>query len=218
MGRVSPRKNARRSSTKQNAEAKRSFEKYIQKGCHVFMARITEKKSEEGRLEDVPIVLAHSKMQELSSQLQVLADKGFIRPSSSPWGALVLFVKKKDGSFRMCIDYRSSVYSKINLRSGYYQLRVREENVPKTTFRTRYGHYEFQVMSFGLTNAPTKNKKFEWDEKEESAFQLLKQNLCSALILALPERTKIFVVYCDVSHKGLGVVLMQKKNVIAYAY
>ncbi|GJS44301.1 putative reverse transcriptase domain-containing protein, partial [Tanacetum coccineum] len=93
-------------------------------------------------------------MQELSAQLQELFDKGFIRPSSSPWGAPVLFVKKKDESFRMCIDYRSSVYSKIDLRSGYHQLRVREEDIPKTAYRTRYSHYEFQVMPFGLTNAP----------------------------------------------------------------
>ncbi|GJZ59314.1 retrotransposon protein, putative, ty3-gypsy subclass, partial [Tanacetum coccineum] len=117
-------------------------------------------------------------MQELSNQLQELADRGFIRQSTSPWGAPVLFVKKKDGSFRMSIDYRelnkltvknryllpriddlfdqfqgSSVYSKIDLRSGYHQLRVRDEDIPKTAFRTRYGHYEFQVMSFGLTNA-----------------------------------------------------------------
>ncbi|GJT05698.1 putative reverse transcriptase domain-containing protein [Tanacetum coccineum] len=98
-----------------------------------------------------PYRLAPSwKMQELSDQLQELADRGFIRPSTSPWGALVLFVKKKDGSFRMC----SSVYSKIDLRSGYHQLRVRDKDIPKTTFRTRYRHYEFQVMPFGLTNAP----------------------------------------------------------------
>ncbi|GKA99648.1 putative reverse transcriptase domain-containing protein, partial [Tanacetum coccineum] len=126
-----------------------------------------------------PYRLAPSEMKELAEQLQELSDKGFIRPSSSPWGAPVLFVKKKDGSFRMCIDYRelnkltvknryplpriddlfdqlqgSSVYSKIDLRSGYHQLRVREEDIPKTAFRTRYGHYEFQVMPFGLTNAP----------------------------------------------------------------
>ncbi|GJX81129.1 putative reverse transcriptase domain-containing protein [Tanacetum coccineum] len=98
--------------------------------------------------------LAPAELQELSTQLQELSDRGFIRPCSSPWGAPVLFVKKKDGSFRMCIDYRSRVYSKIDLRSGYHQLRVREEDIPKTAFRTRYGHYEFQVMPFGLTNAP----------------------------------------------------------------
>ncbi|GKC35277.1 putative reverse transcriptase domain-containing protein [Tanacetum coccineum] len=125
-----------------------------------------------------PYRLAPTKLQELSTQLQELSDKGFIRPSFSPWGAPVLFDKKKDGSFQMCIDYRklnkltvknryplsriddlfdqlqgSRVYSKIDLRSGYHQLRVREEYIPKTAFRKRYGHYEFQVMSFGLTNA-----------------------------------------------------------------
>ncbi|GJU06359.1 putative reverse transcriptase domain-containing protein [Tanacetum coccineum] len=332
--------------------------KYIQKVCQVYLAQVTSKKtedkSEEKRLEDVPIVwefrevfpedlpalpptrqvefqinlvpgaapvarapyrLALAEMQELSIQLQELSDKGFIRPSSSPWGASVLFVKKKDGSFRMCIDYRklnklnvknryplprindlfdqlqgSRVYSKIDLRSGYHQLRVREEDIPKTTFRTHYGHYEFQVMPFGLTNAPTifmdlmnrvcksyldrfvivfiddiliysksrkkheghlklilshvidtegihvdpakiesikdwvppktpteihqflglagyyrrfiegvskiarpmtqltqKSVKFDWGEKTEAAFQLLKQKLCSAPILALPK-------------------------------
>nr|GFB75096.1 putative reverse transcriptase domain-containing protein [Tanacetum cinerariifolium] len=126
-----------------------------------------------------PYRLAPSKMKELSEQLQKLFDKGFIKPSSSPWGAPVLFVKKKDGSFRMCIDYRelnkltvknryplpriedlfdqlqgSSVYSKIDLRSCYHQLRVQEQDVPKIAFKTQYGHYEFQVMPFGLTNAP----------------------------------------------------------------
>ncbi|GJU16950.1 putative reverse transcriptase domain-containing protein [Tanacetum coccineum] len=89
-------------------------------------------------------------MQELSTQLQELSDKGFIRPSSSPWGAPILFVKKKDGSFQMW----SRVYSKIDLRSDYHKLRVREEDISKTAFRTRYGHYEFQVMPFGLANAP----------------------------------------------------------------
>ncbi|GKA64906.1 putative reverse transcriptase domain-containing protein [Tanacetum coccineum] len=317
-----------------------------------------------------PYRLAPSEMKELSEQLQELSDKGFIRPSSSPWGAPVLFVKKKDGSFRMCIDYRelnkltvknryplpriddlfdqlqgSSIYSKIDLRSGYHQLRVREQDIPKTAFRTRYGHYEFQVMPFGLTNAPAvfmdlmnrvckpyldkfvivfiddiliyskdkkeheehlkailellkkeklyakfskcefwipkvqflghvidsrgihvdpakiesikdwaspktpteirqflglagyyrrfiegfskiaksmtkltqKGVKFDWGEKEENAFQLIKQKLCSAPILALPEGSEDFVVYCDASHKGLGVVLMQREKVIAYA-
>nr|GEZ76934.1 putative reverse transcriptase domain-containing protein [Tanacetum cinerariifolium] len=115
-----------------------------------------------------PYRLAPSEMKELSEQLQELSEKGFIRPSSSPWGASVLFIKKKDGSFRMCIDYRelnkltvknryplpriddlfnqlqgSNIYSKIDLRSGYHQLRVREQDIPKMAFRTRYGHYEF---------------------------------------------------------------------------
>ncbi|GJT26250.1 putative nucleotidyltransferase, ribonuclease H [Tanacetum coccineum] len=317
-----------------------------------------------------PYRLAPSEMKELSEQLKELSDKGFIRPSSSPWGAPVLFVKKKDGSFRMCIDYRelnkltvknryplpriddlfdqlqgSSVYSKIDLRSGYHQLRVREEDIPKTAFRTRYGHYEFQVMPFGRTNAPavfmdlmnrvckpyldkfvivfiddiliySKNKKeheehlkiilellkreelyakfskcefwiprvqflghvidsegihvdpakiesikdwtspkspteirqflglagyyrrfiegfskiakpmtkltqkkikFEWGDKQEAAFQLLKQKLCSAPILALPEGSEDFIAYCDASKKGLGAVLMQREKVISYA-
>ncbi|GJX38275.1 putative nucleotidyltransferase, ribonuclease H [Tanacetum coccineum] len=317
-----------------------------------------------------PYRLAPSEMQELSDQLQELADRGFIRPSTSPWGAPILFVKKKDGSFRMCIDYRelnkltvknryplpmiddlfdqlqgSSVYSKIDLRSGYHQLRVRDEDIPKTVFRTRYGHYEFQVMPFGLTNAPAvfmdlmnhvcksyldkfvivfiddiliysrnkeehtnhlriilellkkdklyakfskcdfwisivqflghvidsqgihvdpakieavknwaspttptevhqflglagyyrrfikdfskiakplteltqKNKKYIWGEDQESAFQLLKQKLYEAPILALPEGNDDFVVYCDASHQGLGAVLMQREKVIAYA-
>nr|GEU88318.1 hypothetical protein [Tanacetum cinerariifolium] len=138
-----------------------------------------EDKLEGKRLEDVSIVRDFPKMKELPDQLQELSNKVFIRPISSPWGASILFVKKKDGSFRMCIDYRelnklivkncyplpriddlsdqlqrSSVYSKIDLRSCYHQLRVREEDIPKTVFKTRYRDYEFQVMSFGLTNAP----------------------------------------------------------------
>nr|GEY55650.1 putative reverse transcriptase domain-containing protein [Tanacetum cinerariifolium] len=125
-----------------------------------------------------PYRLAPSELEELSGQLKELQDKGFIRPSSSPWGAPMLFVKKKDGSFRMCIDYReldkliiknrypfhkiddlfdqlqgSQFFSKIDLRSGYHQLRVHEDNIPKTTFKTRYRHFEFTVMPFGLTNA-----------------------------------------------------------------
>ncbi|GJR64078.1 putative reverse transcriptase domain-containing protein [Tanacetum coccineum] len=317
-----------------------------------------------------PYRLAPSELKELSDQLKELLEKGFIRPSSSPWGAPVLFVKKKDGSFRMCIDYRelnkltvknryplpriddlfdqlqgSSIYSKIDLRSGYHQLRIREEDIPITAFRTRYGHYEFQVMPFGLTNAPAvfmdlmnrvckpyldkfvivfiddiliysktkgehsehlkiildllkkeklyakfskcdfwlesvqflghvinregvhvdpakieavknwpvlksptevrqfmglagyyrrfiegfsliakpltkltqKNKRFEWGVDEDEAFQKLKQDLCTAPILALPEGPDDFVVYCDALLKGYGAVLMQLDKVIAYA-
>ncbi|GJR55769.1 putative reverse transcriptase domain-containing protein [Tanacetum coccineum] len=93
-----------------------------------------------------PYRLAPSKMRELSVQLQELLEKVFIRQSSSPWGAPVLFVKKKDGSFRM--------FERVYLRSGYHQLRIKEEDIPITAFRTRYGHFEFHVMPFGLTNAP----------------------------------------------------------------
>ncbi|KAL0549596.1 hypothetical protein IC582_014082 [Cucumis melo] len=126
-----------------------------------------------------PYRMAPAELKELKVQFQELLDKGFIRPSVSPWGAPVLFVKKKDGSMRLCIDYRelnkvtvknryplpriddlfdqlqgATVFSKIDLRSGYHQLRIKDEDVPKTAFRSRYGHYEFIVMSFGLTNAP----------------------------------------------------------------
>nr|GEV81035.1 putative reverse transcriptase domain-containing protein [Tanacetum cinerariifolium] len=241
-----------------------------------------------------PYRLAPLELKELSEQLKELSEKGFIQPSSSPWGAPVLFIKKKDGSFRICINYRelnkltiknkyplpriddlfdqlqgSSVYSKIDLRSGYHQLRIREEDIPIIAFRTRYGHYEFQVMSFGLTNTPavfmdlmnrvckpyldkfmivfiddiliySKNKeehgehlktilKLLKDEKlyakfskcdfwtnfgnnEEEAFQTLKQKLCSAPILSLLEGSEDFVVYCDVSLRGFGAVLMQRKK------
>ena len=125
-----------------------------------------------------PYRMAPVELRELKAQLEELLSKGFIRPSISPWEAPVLFVKKKDGSLRLCIDYRqlnkvtirnqyplpridelfdqlqgSRVYSKIDLRSGYHQLRVQESDLPKTAFRTRYRHYEFLVMPFGLTNA-----------------------------------------------------------------
>nr|GEV94187.1 putative reverse transcriptase domain-containing protein [Tanacetum cinerariifolium] len=246
-----------------------------------------------------PYRLAPSKLKELSDQLKELYEKRFIRPSSSPWGAPVLFVKKKDGSFRMCIDYRelnkltiknryplpriddlfdqlqgSSVYLKIDLRSGYYQLRIREEDIPITAFRTRYGHFEFQnkedheehlntilellkneklyakflkcdfwlesvhflghvidsdgvhvdptkveaIRNWSAPTMPTKkNNKYEWGMEEEEAFQTLKQKLCSAPILALPEGTKNFIVYYDASLMGYVAVLMQREKVIAYA-
>ncbi|KAI3761819.1 hypothetical protein L1987_52241 [Smallanthus sonchifolius] len=164
--------------------------KYLRKNYVAFLANVVEKKGKGKNIQDIPVIranpvakspyrLAPSEMHELASQLQELSEKGFIRPSVSPWGAPVLFVKKKDGSFRMCIDYRelnkltvknryplpriddlfdqlqgSACFSKIDLRSGYHQLRVLEEDIPKTAFRTRYGHYEFMVMPFGLTNAP----------------------------------------------------------------
>ncbi|CAL2257385.1 unnamed protein product [Prunus armeniaca] len=124
-------------------------------------------------ISQAPYRMAPAELRELKTQLQELVDKGFIRPSFSPWGAPMLFVKKKDGTMRLCIDYRqlnkvtvrnkyplpriddlfdqlkgAKVFSKIDLRSGYHQLRIREEDVPKTAFRTRYGHYEFLVMPF----------------------------------------------------------------------
>ena len=127
----------------------------------------------------VPYRMTLAELRELKIQLQELVDKGFIQPSVSPWGAPVLFVRKKDGTLRLCIDYWQlnrvtiknryplpriddlfdqlrgvCVFSKIDLRSGYYQLKIRSDDVPKTAFRIRYGHYEFLVMPFGLTNAP----------------------------------------------------------------
>nr|GEW45716.1 putative reverse transcriptase domain-containing protein [Tanacetum cinerariifolium] len=197
--------------------------KYLLKGYPVFLANITTKmikdKSEEKRLEDVPIVrdflevfpedlpglsptqqvefqidlipsaapvarapyrLAPYKMKELSYQLQELSNKGFIRPSSSPWGAPVLFVKKKDGS---CL-------------AGYYQRFIEG----------------FSKIAKPMTKLTQKKVIFDWGDKQKAAFQLLKQKLCSAPILALPEGSEDFVAYCDASHKGLGAVLMQREK------
>ncbi|GJW85749.1 putative reverse transcriptase domain-containing protein [Tanacetum coccineum] len=155
-------------------------QKYMQKGFPIFLAHVTAKevedKSEKKRLEDVPIVRDFPKV--FPEDLPGLPPTRQVE-FQIDLGAPVLFVKKKDGSFRMCIDYRelnkltvknryplpriddlfdqlqgSSVYSKIDLRLGYHQLRVREEDIPKTAFRTHYSHYEFQVIPFGLTNVP----------------------------------------------------------------
>ncbi|GJU91085.1 reverse transcriptase domain-containing protein [Tanacetum coccineum] len=326
------------------------------------------------RVKDSTKALKNAKVDERKisyiSVLKELQDKGFIRPSHSPWGAHVLFVKKKDGSMCMCIDYRelnkltvknrypllrindlfdqlqgARYFSKIDLRSGYHHLRVHEDDILKTAFQTRYGHFEFTVMPFGLTNglaifmdlmnrvckpyldkfvivfiddiliyskmkedhevhlrlmlelltreklyakfskcefqlqevhflghvvnqsgihvdpskieavknwsAPTtpsevrsflglagyyrrfimnfskiskpltlltqKNQKYEWGEEQEAAFQTLKNNLCDAPILSLPDGVEDFVVSCDASNQGLGCVLMQRDKVIAYA-
>jgi hypothetical protein len=127
-----------------------------------------------------PYRMSIEELQELKKQLTELQEAGYIHPSSSPWGAPVLFVHKKDGSQRMCVDYRSlndvtvknkyllpridnlfdqmrgaRVFSKIDLRSGYHQMKIRPSDIPKTAFSTQYGLYEFTVMLFGLTNAPT---------------------------------------------------------------
>nr|GEV34514.1 putative reverse transcriptase domain-containing protein [Tanacetum cinerariifolium] len=174
------------SKSKLNIISYTKTQKYIQKGCQVYLAQVTSKKaedkSEEKRLKDVPIVQKFPKVfpEDLpglppARQVEFQID---LVPGATP-GAPVLFVKKKDGSFWMCIDYRklykltiknryllsriddlfdqlqgSRVYSKIDLRYGYHQLRVREEDIPKTAFKTRYGHCEFQVIPFGLTIAP----------------------------------------------------------------
>ncbi|GJY24216.1 putative reverse transcriptase domain-containing protein [Tanacetum coccineum] len=244
----------------------------------LMSVKANEKKQEEivvvKKIPESPYRLAPSELKELSGQLRELQDKCFIRPSLSPWGAPILFVKKKDGSFRMCIDYRelnkltiknryplpriddlfdqlqgSQFFSKIDLRSRYHQLRVHEDDIPKTAFKTRYGHFKFTVMPFGLTNAPAtreeheahlglvlellnkeklfiedfskianpltvltqKSKTFGWGEKQEIAFQTLKDNLCNAPVLALPNGLEDFVVCCDASSLGLGCVLMQRE-------
>ncbi|GJR32492.1 putative reverse transcriptase domain-containing protein [Tanacetum coccineum] len=341
-----------------------------------LIIRVMEKKSDEKKLEDIPVVKEFPDVfPEYLPGLPPVCQVEFqidLIPGAAPVARTPyrLAPSEMQESFRMCIDYRelnkftiknryplpriddlfdqlqgSSVYSKIDLRSGYHQLRVREEDIPKTAFRTRYGHYEFQVMPFGLTNAPAvfmdlmnrvckpyldkfvivfiddiliysrneeehanhlriilellrkeklyakfskcdfwihivqflghlidsqglhvdpakieavknwtspttptevrqflglagyyrrfiegfskiakpltkltqKNKSYIWGEEQESAFQLLKQKLCEAPILALPEGNDNFVVYCDASLQGLGAVLMQREKVIAYA-
>jgi hypothetical protein len=311
-----------------------------------------------------------AELAELKKQLQELLDKGFIRPSTSPWGCPTLFVKKKDESLRLCVDYRplnavtiknkyllprinvlfdqlveAKVFSKIDLRSGYHQIKIKTSDIPKTAFSTRYGLYEYLVMTFGLTNAPAyfmylmnsvfmpeldkfvvvfiddilvyskneddhikhlhivlqrlhdhrlyaklskcdfwlkeikflghtisqdgvsvdpekvqevmdwkppttvrqirsflglagyyrrfipdfsriakpmnellkKGVKYEWSQKCEDAFHTLRQHLTTALVLAQPDNTKPFEVYCDASGTGLGCVLMQENRVISYA-
>jgi hypothetical protein len=317
-----------------------------------------------------PYRMPPAELAELKQQLQALLDKGFIRPSTSPWVCPALFVKKKDESLRLCIDYRplnavtiknkyplpridvlfdqlvgAKVFSKIDLCFGYYQIKIRASDIPKTAFSTRYGLYEFLVMSFGLTNAPAyfmyvmnsvfmpeldkfivvfiddilvyskneeehaghlhlvlqrlrehhlyaklskcdfwlkeikflghtisqagiavdpdkvqemmnwkpptsvrqirsflglagyyrrfipdfsqiakpitkllkKEVKFVWGQKCEDAFHTLRQHLTTAPVLAQPDSSKPFNVYCDASGTGLGCVLMQDNRVIAYA-
>ncbi|GJV62555.1 putative reverse transcriptase domain-containing protein [Tanacetum coccineum] len=226
--------------------------KYIEKGCELFLAQVTEQESKEKRLEDVPVIrdfpkvfpeelprlpppmqvefridlipgtapvarapyrLAPSKMKELSKQLQELSEKDFIRPTRRRLWDLTW--------------HCSSVYSKIDLRSGYHQLRIRKEDIPITASRTRYEQYEFQysrrfikefsLISKSLTKVTQKNKPCVWGDDEEEAFQTLKLKLCSAPILSLPEGSEDFVVYCDASLRGFGAVLMQREKVIAYA-
>nr|GEW41919.1 hypothetical protein [Tanacetum cinerariifolium] len=210
-----------------------------------------------------PYRLAPSEMKELAKQLQELSEKGFIRPSSSPWGAPVLFVKKKDGSFHMCIDYRE--LNKLTVKNRYPLPRIddlfdqlqgssdKEEHeehlktilklLKREQLYAKFSKCDFwlesvqflghvidsegihvdpakiaTIKNWATPTTPTeKNKKFEWETKAEEAFQTLKHKLCCAPILALPEGSNDFVVYCDASLRGFGAVLMQREKVIAYA-
>ncbi|GJZ36911.1 putative reverse transcriptase domain-containing protein [Tanacetum coccineum] len=286
-------------------------QKYIKKGCPIFLAQVTKKeteeKLEEKRLEDVPTVRDFSEvfpedLPGLPPTRQVEFRIDLVPGAALVARALYRLTPPELQELKMdlfeCVSITvnkltvknryplpriddlfdqlegSKVYSKIELRYGYHQLRIQEEYISKIAFRTRYGHYEFQVMPFGLTNAPTifmdlmnrvckpyldkfmiifiddiliyskseeehaehlklilellkkeelyaKFSKCEFwlskSEKAEFAFQLLKQKLYSAPILALPEGSENFVVYYDASRKGLGIVLMQREKVIAYA-
>ncbi|GKD82748.1 putative reverse transcriptase domain-containing protein [Tanacetum coccineum] len=269
-----------------------------------------EKKSDDKRLEDIPVVREFPEVfpEDLSGlppvrqvEFQIDLIPGAAPVARAPYKFAPSEMQELSTQLQELLDRGSSVYSKIDLR--YHQLRVKDEDIPKTAFRTRYEHYEFQVMSFGLTNAPAvfmdlmnhvckpyldkfvivfiddiliyscneeehtnhlriilellrkeklyakfskcdfwigivqflrhlidsqglhvdpakieaKNKKYIWGKDQESAFQLLKQKVCEAPILALPEGNDNFVIYCDASLQGLGAVLMQKEKVIAYA-
>nr|GEU33295.1 putative reverse transcriptase domain-containing protein [Tanacetum cinerariifolium] len=203
-------------------------QKYIQKGCQVYLAQVTSKKAEdkleEKRLEDVPIVREFSKVfpedlpglppaRQVEFQIDLVPGAALV--ARAPYRLAPAEMQELSTQIDDLFDQLqgSKVYLKIDLRSGNHQLRVQEEDIPKTAFRTRYGHYEFQVMPFGLIHT---SGIYGFNESE-AAFQLIKQKLCSAPILALPEGSENFVVYCDASHKGLGAILMQKEKVIAYA-
>ncbi|GJU86573.1 putative reverse transcriptase domain-containing protein [Tanacetum coccineum] len=216
----------------------------------IIRVQVMEKKSNEKSLEDIPVVREFLKVfpedlhglppvRQVEFQIDLIL--GAAPVARAPYRLAPLEMQELSNQLQELADRGSSVYSKIDLRSGYHQLRVRDEDIPKTAFRTRYGHYEFQIIivqflghlidsqglhvdpakieaiAKSLTELTHKNKKYIWGENQESAFQLLKQKLCEAPILALPEGNDDFVVYCDASHQGLGAVLMQREKVIAYA-
>ncbi|GJY63195.1 putative reverse transcriptase domain-containing protein [Tanacetum coccineum] len=198
-----------------------------------------------------PYRLAHTKMQELFNQLKELQEKCFIRHSSSPWGASVLFAKKRDGSFRICIDYRE--LNKLTVKNCYPLPKIddlfdqltrpyldkftivfiddiliysksKEEHEVHMKLILEFLEKEklrfianFSKIAKPLTLLTQNDTKFEWGDEQENAFQTLKDMLCDAPILALPEGTNDFVVYCDASNQGFGCVLMQRNKVIAYA-
>nr|GEU57847.1 hypothetical protein [Tanacetum cinerariifolium] len=236
-----------RNETRLNIILCTKIHKYMLKGCHVFLAHVTTKKTEDKsqkkRLKDIPIVqdfpkapyrLALSEMKELSDQLQELFEKGFIRPISSPWGAPVLFDKKKDGSFRMCIDYLE--LNKLTVKNRYPLPRIDDlfdQLQGSTVFMDLINRVckqyldKFVIVFIDDILIYSKNKK-EHEEHLKAILELLKKeelyakfskckywipkNLCCASILALPEGSEDFVVYCDASHKGLGSVLMQREK------
>nr|GFA96177.1 transposon Ty3-G Gag-Pol polyprotein [Tanacetum cinerariifolium] len=199
-----------------------------------------------------PYRLAPSEMQELSNQLKELQEKGFIRPSHSPWGVPVLFVKKKYGALRMCIDYRE--LNKLTIKNRYPLPRiddlfdqlqghvvnrdgihmdpsmvesVKNWKTPESSTKIRSflrlaGYYRRFIENFSkiakpLTLLTQKNKTYVWGDKQNEAFRILKEKLCNAPVLALPDGPNDYVVYCDASKQGFGCVLMQWGKVIAYA-
>eukprot|EP00253_Pinus_taeda_P030582 PITA_30582 len=186
-----------------------------------------------------------------------MLEASIIQPRQSSFSALVVLVHKKDGSWHMCLDYRelnkltikdnfpipvidelldelhgAIYYSKLDLHSGYHQIRMKTKDIMKTTFTTHEGHSEFMVMPFGLINAHStfqelwekvaplttllKKDAFSWTPKETKAFEHLKEEMCQAPVLATPDFTKTFIVECDASGNGIGVVLMQEERPISF--
>ncbi|GJU60817.1 putative reverse transcriptase domain-containing protein [Tanacetum coccineum] len=160
-----------------------------------------------------PYRLEPLEMQELSEQLQELQDKGFIRPSHSSWGAPVLFVKKKDGSFRMCVNYRE--LNKLTVKNRYPLPIIDDLLINHKVTTVVSSQISLRLLNL-LPRLTQKNQKYIWGVEQEEAFQTLKNNLCDAPILSLPDGVEDFVVYCDASNQGLGCVLMQRNKVISY--
>ncbi|GKB73792.1 hypothetical protein Tco_0935204 [Tanacetum coccineum] len=255
-----------RSGTRLNIISCVKTQKYIKRGCCMFLAHITKKKSEEKRLKDVPIVydfpkvfprdlpglplprqvefqielvpgaapvtqapyrLSPSGMQELSNQLQELTDKGFIRPSSSTWGAPVLCVKKKDGSFRMCIDYRE--LNKLTIKNQYPLPRI-NDHISTVQFLGQVIDSQGihmdpakieSIKNWAASTTPTEIHQFlglagyyrrfiEGFSKIAKPLTKLTQKITP--VLALAYGSEDFVVYCDALHQGLGAVLMQRQK------
>nr|KYP69310.1 Transposon Ty3-G Gag-Pol polyprotein [Cajanus cajan] len=195
-----------------------------------------------GPVSVAPYRMAPAELAELKDQLEDLLEKQLVRPSVSPWGAPVLLVKKKDGGSRLCVDYRqlnkltiknkyplpriddlmdqlrgASVFSKIDLRSGYHQIRVKEGDIPKTAFRTSFvglaGYYRRFIEGFfkivaPLTQLTRKEQPFIWTDACEQSFVELKRRLTTSPVLVLPDSGEPFDVYCDASHQGLGCMVV----------